>query len=204
MPLFYKGIVLGFSIAAPVGPIGLLCIRRTLTEGKLSGFVSGLGAATADAFYGFVAAFGLTAISSLLLSYKMPIALIGGFFLLYLAIRIFFSGPSGEPTATQSTVSLSCSYLSTAFLTLTNPATILSFIAVFAGVGIVGSQRNYGAAIALVLGVFLGSALWWLFLSSGVGWFNSRLSDAALVWINRVSGLLMAGLGVTALLEALR
>ncbi|MBV8203316.1 MAG: LysE family transporter, partial [Acidobacteria bacterium] len=193
---------LGFSIAAPVGPIGLLCIRRTLAEGKASGFVSGLSAATADAFYGFVAAFGLTAISAFLLHYLLPLRLIGGLFLFYLAVKIFFSKATEKAANAKIDVPLWKSYSSTVFLTLTNPTTILSFMAVFAGLGIVGSDQNYLTAGSMVLGVFLGSALWWLILSSGVGWFKNKFDARRLIWVNRISGVLIATLGLWSVLGA--
>ncbi len=195
MEFLFKGMILGFSIAAPVGPIGLLCIRRTLAEGRASGFLSGIGAATADAFYGFVAAFGLTVVSEFLLNYQILIRLIGACFLFYLATKIFLSKPAEKSAGAEAAVSLWRSYVSTVFLTLTNPTTILSFIAIFAGLGVVGGNRNYGGSGLLVLGVFLGSALWWLILSGGVGLFKNRIGAAGLVWVNRASGLLIAGLG---------
>jgi threonine/homoserine/homoserine lactone efflux protein len=198
MDFFIKGLILGFSIAAPVGPIGLLCIRRTLAEGRVSGFVTGLGAATADALYGAVAAFGLTAVSSLLLSYQVPIRIIGGIFLLYVATKIFFSKPAQNEAGTHTAMSLVRSYVSTFFLTLTNPSTVISFIAVFAGLGIV-SSGGYGSAGAIVLGVFIGSTLWWLLLSTGLGSLKTKINDRGLVWVNRISGLLMAMLGIWSL-----
>lgn len=199
MFLLLKGLVLGFSIAAPVGPIGLLCIRRTLTEGKMSGFISGLGAATADASYGFIAAFGLSSIAAFLLNHQSPIRLVGCLFLFYLAIKIFFSRPAEAALNAEVDVSLWKSYASTAFLTLANPATILSFAAVFAGLGVVSTRQDYLGAGSLVAGVFLGSALWWFILSAGVALFGSKLDARKLVWINRISGLLIASLGLWSL-----
>lgn len=200
MDFLVKGIILGFSIAAPVGPIGLLCIRRTLAEGKASGFISGLGAATADAFYGFIAAFGLTAISAFLLGYQLPIRIVGGVFLFYLAIRIFLSKPADKASDVKVEVSLWKAYVSTIFLTITNPTTILSFIAVFAGLGIVSADKSYLGSSLIVIGVFVGSALWWFILSSGVGLFKHKLTSKNLIWVNRISGLLIAILGVVSLI----
>jgi threonine/homoserine/homoserine lactone efflux protein len=198
--LFLKGLILGFSIAAPVGPIGLLCIQRTLAQGRASGFVSGMGAATADGFYGSVAAFGLTAISTFLLRFSTPIRIVGGCFLLFLAARAFVRRPAQDAAGARSTSSLSKAYASTVFLTLTNPATILSFVAVFAGFGIVSAERDYLKSSLLVAGVFLGSSLWWLILSCGVGLFKAQVTSGSIVWVNRISGLLMAGLGMISLL----
>src|SRR6185312_8691316 len=130
--LFVRGAILGFSIAAPVGPIGVLCIRRTLAGGRLVGLLSGLGAATADACYGAIAAFGLTAVSSRLVGHQDALRIVGGLFLLYLGIRTFFAAPAQTAKSGQRRQLLS-NYLSTLGLTLTNPTTILSFVALFAG-----------------------------------------------------------------------
>jgi threonine/homoserine/homoserine lactone efflux protein len=168
-----KGLAIGFSIAAPVGPIGVLCIRRSLLEGRQVGLATGIGAATADAIYGCVAAFGLTVISSALVGYRSWLGFLGGLFLCYLGVRTFMSSPAARVAEIQGR-GLLAAYLSTLFFTLTNPMTILSFVAVFAGLGL-GSSPNYLAASVLVTGVFIGSALWWLLLSSGVGLFRSRV-----------------------------
>ncbi len=201
MEFLLKGFVLGFSIAAPIGPIGLLCIRRTLAEGRMSGFVSGLGAATADAFYGFVAAFGLTAISGFLLRYQSPIRIVGALLLFYIALKIFLSKPTSKEVGAKTNVSLAKSYGSTVVLTLTNPSTILSFVAVFAGLGIGTAASTYSQAGFMVAGVFLGSALWWLILSGTVGLLHHRISEKSMVWINRTAGVLMALLGILSLIK---
>jgi threonine/homoserine/homoserine lactone efflux protein len=199
LPIILKGLLLGFSIAAPVGPIGVLCIRRTLADGRLSGLVSGLGAATADALYGCVAGFGLTFISSLLISQKIWLSLIGGAFLCYLGIRTLLAKPSENAASAKGTAGLLGAYTSTLMLTLTNPMTILSFVAIFAGLGIANTSGDYAAAGVLVLGVFLGSALWWLLLSGGVSLFRAKFNQQALAWVNRVSGAVILVFGVMAL-----
>lgn len=196
--LFMKGIVMGFSIAAPVGPIGLLCIRRTLAEGKLLGLVSGLGAATADGLYGFVAAFGLTMISQLLLEQTQWLHLLGGGFLCYLGIRTFLSKPA-EIAATATGRGLLGAYVSTLALTLTNPATILSFIAIFAGLGGVAPGSDRLSSSLIVIGVFLGSALWWVCLSWGVNLFRASLNPRRLGWLNKLAGGIICAFGVVAL-----
>jgi threonine/homoserine/homoserine lactone efflux protein len=196
---FIRGLLVGFSIAAPVGPIGVLCIRRTLAEGRVYGFVSGLGAATADALYGLVAGFGLTFISSLLVSQQVWLRLIGGGFLCYLGLRTFLATPANQAAAVRGTGLLGA-YVSTLFLTLTNPMTILSFAAVFAGLGSVAvAGADYGSVAVLVLGVFLGSALWWFLLSGGANLFRTRLGSEGLRWVNRISGAIIAGFGLFAL-----
>jgi threonine/homoserine/homoserine lactone efflux protein len=198
-----RGLVIGFAIAAPVGPIGVLCIRRSFAQGRVAGLVSGLGAATADAIYGFVAAFGLTFVSGILIGQQQWIRLIGGLFLCYLGIRTFIAKPAAEPSSAEGT-GLAGAYVSTFFLTLTNPMTILSFAAVFAGLGIGSAAGNYLSAALLVLGVFLGSGLWWLLLSGGVSLLRTRLKPRALRWVNTISGIIILGFGVTAILTLTR
>jgi threonine/homoserine/homoserine lactone efflux protein len=196
--LFLRGLVIGFSIAAPVGPIGVLCIRRTLADGQMAGLVSGLGAATADALYGCVAAFGLTFISSFLIGQKLWLSLVGGLFLCYLGIRTLLSKPAEEAAKAEG-AGLLGSYLSTFLLTLTNPMTILSFVAIFAALGFGTASESYSSALILVLGVFCGSALWWLILSGGVGLFRKRFDSKGLLWVNRISGAVITLFGITAL-----
>lgn len=197
-PIFVKGLIIGFSIAAPVGPIGVLCIRRTLTDGRLAGFLSGLGAATADAIYGCVAGFGLTVISGVLLSHVDWLRVIGGLFLCYLGVKTWLSRPAEQAASVATPKNLIGAYASTVFLTLTNPSTILSFLAVFAGLGLASAESSR-AAIALVGGVFLGSATWWLLLSSGTGALRDRIQPKHLRWINRLSGFILFGFGLIAL-----
>ena len=202
IPFLLRGLLIGFSIAAPVGPIGVLCIRRTLAEGRASGLVSGLGAATADAFYGSIAGFGLTVISSFLIDQQLWLRLIGGSFLLYLGVRTFLSKPS-EHSAEVASSNLLTAYASTFFLTITNPITIISFAAIFAGLGIGSTNGDLGSAAVLVLGVFGGSALWWFLLSAGVSLFRSRFDVRALSWVNRISGIIITTFGVLALASLL-
>ncbi len=197
-----RGVVIGFSIAAPVGPIGVLCVRRTLTEGRLSGLVSGLGAATADAVYGCVAGFGLTFVSGFLVDQQVWLRLIGGTFLCYLGFRILTAKPP-ETAVSAKRTDLAGAYASTFFLTLTNPMTIISFAAIFAGLGLGSVGGNYVSAGALVFGVFTGSALWWLILSGAVGAFRKKLNTAGLRWINGISGSIITGFGLFALVSAL-
>ena len=194
--LLIKGLAIGISIAAPVGPIGLLCIRRSLEQGRVAGLASGLGAATADAAYGCIAGFGLTAVSSFLLAHEFALRLGGGAALCYLGARTFISTPPQREAQTE--VRLHSAYWSTLLLTLANPATILSFIAVFAGFGLVASP-SYGAAATLVAGVFVGSALWWLFLSSSVAMMRHRVSPRWMQLINRLSGGSIVAFGLFAL-----
>lgn len=195
--LLVKGLMLGFSVAAPVGPIGLLCIKRSLSQGARAGIASGLGAAVADTLYGCVAALGLTVVSGFLLNQAFWLKLIGGLFLLILGWRTFRSAPA-ETAAQAEGQGLWGAFLSTLALTVTNPATILSFAALFAGTGFVADPGNQMAGLALVLGVFLGSAAWWLFLSTVAARFKEKMTPEILQWINRGSGLMLIAFGLLA------
>jgi threonine/homoserine/homoserine lactone efflux protein len=195
---FARGLAVGFSIAAPVGAIGLLCVRRTLAEGRLAGFVTGLGAATADAAYGAVAAFGLTAVMGALTDHAAWVRLLGGCFLCYLGIVTFRAAPADLAAPGAARTGLAGAYASTVALTLANPSTILSFVAVFAGLGLAEAGGRADAA-AMVAGVFLGSALWWLLLSGAVGLARGALTAGGLRWVNRLSGLCLVGFGLVAL-----
>jgi len=195
-----RGLAIGFSIAAPVGPIGVLCIRRTLAEGRASGLVSGLGAATADAIYGCIAGFGLTFISTFLVSQQAWLRLIGGVFLCYLGLKTLLAKPV-EQAVLDKRNGLVAAYASTFFLTLTNPMTIISFAAIFAGLGLASASGDYASAGVLVLGVFIGSALWWLILSGGVGIYRKKFNPKGLQWVNRMSGAIITGFGLFALLS---
>jgi threonine/homoserine/homoserine lactone efflux protein len=201
VPLFLQGVAIGFAIAAPVGAIGVLCIRRTLAHGRVIGLATGLGAATADSLYGAVAAFGLTAVTAFLAAQAVWLRLAGGIILLYLGWRTFRSEPI-EPTAHDET-RIWPAYASTFVLTLTNPSTIISFAAVFAGLGLAEGGAGEGAGW-LVLGVFCGSAAWWLLLSGVVGAMRERVGMRTMLWVNRVSGAIVAGLGVVALVAGAR
>ena len=198
-----KGLIIGFSIAAPVGPIGVLTIKRTLTNGRTSGFVTGLGAAMADTVYGIVAAFGLTAISSFLLTQALWIKLIGGLFLLYLGIKSFVTKPASKAASVNSK-GLFHNFISTFFLTITNPATILSFVAILSGLGVGTTNTNYTSSSTMVIGIGVGSALWWLILSAVVSFFQSKITTNRLVWVNRVSGLIIISFGLFALYSCIR
>lgn len=200
--LFVRGFVLGFTIAAAIGPISLLCIRRTLAEGRLVGLVSGLGVATADATCGAIAAFGLTAVTGLLVDGRRALGLVGGLFLLWLAWNTFRAVPreAAAPDA-PTRRGLPGAYLSTLGLTLTNPMTILSFVALFVGLGVTGGDPA-GAAV-VTAGVFLGSAAWWIVLVGVVGALRSRVTPRGLRRVNLASGLLIGAFAVVALASAM-
>jgi threonine/homoserine/homoserine lactone efflux protein len=220
----FKGVVIGLAIAAPVGPIGVLCMRQTLTYGWRVGMATGLGAASADACYGCVAALGLMVISQMLMDHQLGIRIFGGLFLAYLGGQSVLSVPassvpsvlneaenpedrehslSSQNSEIENPVparSLWQSYSTTFVLTLTNPATIVMFLGIFSG------QSRLAAAdqsMLLVLGVFLGSSLWWLTLTTGVNLVRQRLSGPILRWINQGAGLVILGFGVAIVLQAL-
>lgn len=194
-----KGLAVGFSIAAPVGPIGLLCIRRTLTGGWGLGLATGMGAATADMIYGLVAAAGLTAVTAALVGARQPLQFAGGALLILLGLISLRAEAPKERAGADST-GHATAYAATFLLTLANPATILSFAAVMAGLGAMSAS---GETVVLVAGVFVGSALWWLALSAAVSLIRHRLAPSGLVWINRASGAAIMAFGILALTAAM-
>jgi threonine/homoserine/homoserine lactone efflux protein len=220
VPYFLRGLIIGLSIAAPVGPISVLCIQRTLMEGRARGLASGFGAALAGGLYGAIAGFGLTFISGFLIGHKSLIRLVGGLFLLYLGVRTFLkttnlseNSPAknecisidSEPKTTTEELrnrkGLFSALVSTFFLTVTNPIIIIFFTGVFAGLGITDTGRNYTLASALVTGVFLGSALWEVILVLVTSALSTRLNLDKLQWINKLSGVIIFGFGLIALLS---
>jgi threonine/homoserine/homoserine lactone efflux protein len=200
LTLFVKGAIIGFLMAVPIGPIGIMCIRKTLTEGRLRGLIIGLGAATADLFYGCIAAFGFTYISGVLTTERLWIRLIGGALLLFIGIRTFRSIPT-DPKKHLHSSGILGSYLSAVILTLTNPLTIFAFIGVFSAFGL-GNEVIFSGS-ALVLGVFTGSFLWFLSLGSIVTLFRNRLDIVGLRWVNRIAGLLIIISGIIAIVSVL-
>lgn len=198
LPLPLRGLIIGFTIAAAVGPISLLTIRRTIAHGQLYGLVSGLGVATADATYAGIAAFGLAAITGLLVSGRFLLGVVGGTIIVLLGIRTILSRP-GEVARDAERPGLPGAYLSIFALTMTNPMTILSFAAVFAGLGLVVGN-SFLDALVLTLAVLVGSSLWWVVLTSIVGWLRLRVSTTALLWVNRISGAVLVAFGIVAIL----
>ena len=195
--LAFRGFVLGFTIAAAVGPISLLVIRRTLAEGRLYGLVSGLGVATADATYGAIAAFGLGALTDVLVNARQVLGLVGGAFLLWLAWQTIRSTPTQAATVTTRRGGYAGAYLSILGLTLANPMTILSFGALFAGLGV--TRGATGDAALVVLGVLLGSTTWWIVLTTLVGTLRARVTPAWIHRINLVSGSLIGAFAIVAI-----
>ncbi|WEX73770.1 LysE family translocator [Sinorhizobium numidicum] len=199
--LFGKGLLLGLAIAAPLGPIGTLCISRTLERGFLAGVAGGLGTALADATYALLAAAGFAAFATVLSAISTPLSLAGGLFMLWLG----WCGLSPRPVATAAELGardLVHTTAATFLLTITSPTTILSFAAIFAGLGLAAFGDGTNVAI-LVGGVFVGSLAWWLFLTGGVTLAKARLPASFATWTSRISGLVLIGFGLAALTSAI-
>lgn len=199
--LFLKGILLGLAIAAPVGPIGALCINRTLQRGFWAGVAGGLGTALADGAYALLAASGFAVFASILARISVPLGLIGGLFMLWLGFQSLRSAGAPKAAATDTGVSDLFKVTATTFLlTLSNPATILSFAAIFAGLGLASDGAG---ALVTTAGVFIGSLLWWFFLCGLVTGLKHRLRDGFTLWVARMSGVILIGFGIFALVSAL-
>jgi threonine/homoserine/homoserine lactone efflux protein len=203
-----KGIVVGVVIAVPVGPVGVMCVRRTIFEGRLAGLVSGLGAATTDAVFGIIAGFGLTVVSDWLIDYQQWLRDAGGCYLLCIGGWAFAAEPPAEVESERDPESLLADFVSTFVLAVTNPITVLAFLGIFTAIGLSGTQATFGRASILVLGVWCGSLLWWLMLSFGVGGVRHSIEPRHLGWISRGSGAILffsgAALLATLIIDYLR
>lgn len=195
-----QGMIMGLVVAVPVGPLGLLCITRALAQGPTYGLFSGLGVATADALAAGIAALGITLISGFLSEYQLALRLVGGAVLCYLGYTIFTTEPVRQAPI-KNVNSLFGAYVTTFFLTLSNPVTILSFVAIYAGWPVPSLDGHYIAAATLTAGVFTGSALWWVALFIGLTTFHDRFNLRFLFWVHRVSGAIIAVFGVIVLLS---
>jgi threonine/homoserine/homoserine lactone efflux protein len=201
---FIRGLLIGLSIAATVGPMSFLCIQHTLNRGQPYGLVSGLGIATADGVYGSIAAFGITVLTHFLVSEQIWIRLIGGLFLVYLGIKTVLTKPAERAAVLKTkTNGYFGAYASTFLLTLTNPLTILSFTAIFAGIGVGSASKSIFSATAVVIGVFAGSTIWWIILTSGISLLRKTITPVWLLWINRISGSMITLFGMLALFTLL-
>ena len=195
--LTLRGFILGFTIAASVGPISLLVIRRTVAQGQLYGLVSGMGVATADATYGAIAAFGLAAITDALVNARWILGLVGGAFLLWMAWTTMRSTPTEAATVAMNRRGYAGAYLSILGLTMANPMTILSFTALFAGLGVTTGVT--GNAAFVVLGVLLGSASWWVVLTTFLGRMRGRITTRWIHRINLISGCIIGAFAIVAI-----
>lgn len=198
--LFLQGVIMGFVVAVPVGPLGLLCINRALSAGPLAGLYSGLGVATADALAAAIAALGLTLVSEFLVDHQTLLQIVGGIALCYLGVKIYRTTPKTEAPA-NNVNGLAAAYATTFILTLSNPVTILSFFAIYAGWGVKSLSGHYLGAATLMAGVFVGSAMWWLILGIGMVLFRDRFSHHVLGRIHKVSGVVIAGFGLVVFLS---
>ncbi|HZZ34471.1 MAG TPA: LysE family transporter [Caulobacteraceae bacterium] len=200
--LLLRGFLLGFAVAASPGPIFFLCVRRTLTQGRLTGLFSGLGVATADGFYAAIATFGVAALTTAFVAGRRPLAVVGGVVLVLLGVRILMERRQRMEAAPAVTPrSLAWAYVSTLGLTITNPATIISFAALAATLGL-GTGGSLLRPALVVLGVLLGSAAWWIILVIGASLLRARMTPAVVGWISTVSGLAIAVLGILAVIAA--
>ena len=208
--VFINGLLFGLVLAAPVGPVGVLCVQRTLTEGRLHGALSGLGAAVGDALYGAVAAFGISAVSDWITDHQTSLRFIGGFVLIALAFRTAFGKPrhrgpghsSGSVTGIR-TDSLFQDFVSTFVLAISNPITLLTFAGLFATLGIAHAGNSIEHAGWLIAGVFLGSASWWMALSATAGCFRGFLNGGYEKWVKYVSATILIAFGIYALVTAI-
>jgi threonine/homoserine/homoserine lactone efflux protein len=196
---FARGLALGLAVAAPVGPMSLLCMRQTLARGFSTGLASGLGIATADGVYGAVAAFGLVAITDVLIGQQPWLRVVGGLAMVWLGSGAVCARPAEAAATGGSGGGLARSYAGTFALTMMNPSTILSFAALFAGVGLGGSPGGPSTPLALVSGVFLGSAFWWLLVTGSIALARTRLSPRVERTINVVAGLVLVAFGLAAI-----
>jgi threonine/homoserine/homoserine lactone efflux protein len=195
---FSRGLLIGLSIAMVVGPMSVLVIRRTLAEGRLAGLISGLGVAAGDTIYGALGGFGLTFITGFLINGQFWLRLVGGGFLIYLGLKTLVSRPA-EKAARAAGKDLPGYFIAMLLLTLTNPLTIISFAGIMAGLGIGSASGNYLSAAILVAGVSVGSASWWLILTTAISLFRNKITPGGMAWINRLSGVIILGFGLLAL-----
>jgi threonine/homoserine/homoserine lactone efflux protein len=197
--LFLKGILIGLLIAIPVGPVGILCVHRVIAKGRLAGLFSGLGAAAADGLYGAIAAFGLTLISDFLIGCSFWIRLFGGIFIVFIGARMYFTRPATD-IEDDIPNTLGRDFLSTFIITVTNPMTIMGFLAIFAGFNLINSQRGFLDASILVAGVVAGSGIWWLALIIIFGFIRSKFEFSYLNAVNKIAGALIVLLGIASMI----
>lgn len=203
IPFFIKGFLIGLVVAAPLGPIGIICLHRTLSKGYLPGLFSGLGISTADAIYGALATFGVTALSGFLMSQELWLKIIGGMVICGLGIRIYSQAGRQKMSGSANNKSCFGAYFSALILTLINPALIFSFFAIFTSLGIVYSNTHPFSTLLLIGGVFSGSAIWWVFLSGMARQLKTKFTDSFIKKINYISGILIAGFGLVMFASAL-
>jgi threonine/homoserine/homoserine lactone efflux protein len=200
--LFLKGIIIGLMVSIPLGPIGVLCIQRTLNKGRKAGFVSGLGASAADTFFALIAGFGISMIVTFLKAHHVYFQIIGGAIVMYLGTHIFFTNPVQQLRLQRlSQNSLFQDFLSVFFLTVSNPMAIFFFIAMFAGVNLASGPMNFFLVSLIVAGVSVGTSSWWFILTTLVNIFRNRFRLKSIWWMNKVAGVIIFFLGIAAILS---
>ncbi len=201
--LFFKALGIGLAVAAPVGPVGIFCIRRAISVGRMQATVAGFGAAIADSLYASIAAFGLTSMSDYLITYQTEGRLVGGIFLLYLAYKFFHTRSETNEDEIKSGKTLVAGFIIVLLMTITNPATIASFAAIFFGIGFMKDMTGGLDAIVLIAGVLLGSALWWVVLAYGAVALKARVGDRMIPWANLGAAVLIGIFGIMALVSVI-
>jgi threonine/homoserine/homoserine lactone efflux protein len=196
LELLVKGVLAGLAISVPVGPVNVLCISRTLAKGRLAGLISGMGAATGDTLYGAIAGFSISFVIRFLIREEFWIRLCGGALLIAIGIRYYFKKP--QSLRKESQQSAHSEYITAFLLNLTNPTTVLSFLAILAALG-TGQHRALGPTLLLIGGIFAGSMLWWIVLAVATGHFRDRFNDNAVLWMNRIAGFAIGGFGIVTL-----
>lgn len=200
--LFWKGIIVGLMVSIPLGPIGVLCVQRTLNKGRRSGFVSGLGAASADMIFSMIAGFGITFIIRFVKEQHIYFQLIGGIVIIILGIHIFYTNPVRQLRMQRLNKNkLSYDFLSVFFLTITNPMAIFFFLAMFAGINIASGPMSISHLITMVSGVFVGGSAWWFVLSAFVNYWRDRFRLKSIWWMNKVAGVVIFSLGIAAIIS---
>jgi threonine/homoserine/homoserine lactone efflux protein len=197
--LVIQGIIIGLTLAVPVGPISLLCIQRSVADGPLHGILSGIGVASADSFYAAVSFLGLTIISGVIITHQYLFRFVAGIVLIFIGIRIFLSVPAVVTTQTGHETYLK-DYLSMVAIAIANPLTLVFFLVVVPGFGIVLQGNSIMAALEFVAGVFVGSTVWWIVLCGSLGTVRTRISEGNLMLINHISGILISCFGAGMLL----
>ena len=202
----FKGMLVGLMVSIPLGPMGVLIIQKTLHKGALSGFIAGMGAASADLFYAAVAAFGLGFVINIVQAHELLLQIIGGIFLIVIGLKIYFDNPIRQIRQRRqgrvSKTGLLGDYLSLFFLTVSNPITVVVFMAVFAGMSVFGESSSLLGEVLVVAGVLLGGGVWWYTLSTLVNIFRKKFRLRVQITINRVSGMIITILGALVILSA--
>jgi threonine/homoserine/homoserine lactone efflux protein len=187
--LLIKGLIIGVLVSVPIGPLGLLCIQRTLSKGRTSGFLSGMGIATADTIFALFSGLGLSFIVNFLREQQLYFQILGGIIIIFLGIKIFFANPIKQLRLRRKKQKKFLEdFFSVLFLALSNPIAALTIVSLFAGLNLIGGPQNFTDTIAVVGGIFLGASFWWFFLSSFVNTFSDKLRLRKLFWLNKITG----------------